>query len=337
MVTTREIAGRAGVTRPVVSWVLNGRWKERRIGAHTRDRVLSAAHQLGYRPNRLAQGLRARKTNTIGLVIRVMDHPLQGAVNERIVRLLESQGYEVIITVVPDFDDIGEIEELYYSHYPEGMILGPLYGQRPAPFLTKLAADGFPLIAFHGALDCECDQVTYDARRSLELAFRHLQERGHQRVGMVVGAPHPGWEEALRHLLGNECGRTYVSSGTLRNGHEFALNLRRGAGDPTAFVLQDPLFAIGFLRGACERGWRVPEDVAFVVLADTDVTDYQVVTMTTVYPDLDEMVEKVVQLLFRRLKGELPREPQLVQVQPRLIPGESTMGKAPLAVSPRTI
>ena len=112
MITTRDIARAAGVSHPTVSSVLNNRWRERRICSPTKDRVLAAARELGYRPNRLARGLKSRKTNTIGLAIRTMEHPHQAYINERIVLLLEAQKFEVLVTVVPDMMHTHEVEEL---------------------------------------------------------------------------------------------------------------------------------------------------------------------------------------------------------------------------------
>jgi len=188
MITTRDIARAAGVSHPTVSSVLNDRWRERRIHSHTKDRVLAAARQLGYRPNRLARGLKLRKTNTIGLTIRTMEHPHHAYINERIVLLLEAQKLEVLVTVVPDLSNIEEVKELYYSHYPEGLIIGPLYVRGNDPFFHKLAREGFPLVGYHGGPEFPGDQITHEMNDVLSVAVDHLLSLGHTRIGRVTAA-----------------------------------------------------------------------------------------------------------------------------------------------------
>ena len=67
-VTLQQVAQRAGVSRTTASFVLTGRDTDMRISNDARDRVLQAARELDYRPNRISQGLRTNVTHTIGLV-----------------------------------------------------------------------------------------------------------------------------------------------------------------------------------------------------------------------------------------------------------------------------
>jgi LacI family transcriptional regulator len=324
MITSHDIARAAGVTQPTVSSVLNGRWRERRICSLTQERVSAAARQLGYRPNRLARGLKLKKTNTIGMVIQTMEHPHQAYINERIVLLLEAQKFEVLVTVVPDLTDVGEIKELYYSHYPEGLIVGPLYAQDRDPFFHQLVRDGFPLIGYDGGRRFPGDQVTHDMLEVIEMGLVHLEQLGHRRMARVA-ANAGGSESAQWFRDRTNGGESHSRFGTLANGFEFARTLRIGPSQPTAYWLEDPLFAMAFLRGLKTRGIRVPDDVAFVTSSCGTLGRYLETPPTTVYPDLDELAERIVGLTIGRLRGELPRERQCVWLKPRLIVGESTV------------
>ena len=63
----RDVAARAGVSRTTVSFVLNG-VENIAIPDETRERVLAAAAELGFRPNPMARGLRGERTNVLGLL-----------------------------------------------------------------------------------------------------------------------------------------------------------------------------------------------------------------------------------------------------------------------------
>ena len=67
-VTLQQVAKRAGVSRTTASFVLTGRHADMRISAGAQRRVLNAAQELDYRPNRISRGLRTNVTHTIGLV-----------------------------------------------------------------------------------------------------------------------------------------------------------------------------------------------------------------------------------------------------------------------------
>lgn len=321
MITTRDIARAAGVSHPTVSSVLNNRWAERRISADTRDRVLATARRLRYRPNRLARGLKSRKTNTIGLVMRTMEHPHQAYMNERIVLLLEAHKYEVLATFVPEFTEVAEIEELHDSHLPEAMIIGPLYAQSAHPYFTKLVQAGFPLVGYHGGASFPGDQVTHDVGQILPVAVAHLRELGHARIDRVTSRAH--YDELFAALT--DGGVTHHHYGTLENGFAFGRQVPVGAGHPTAYVLEDPLLAIGFLRALSQRGIRVPDQIAFTTSSLGKIGNYLPISLTTVYPDLDEIATKVVDLTIKRLRGELPAERQLIQLAPQLTVGETTV------------
>ena len=74
-VSIRDIANRAGVSTTTVSFVLNGKAKEKRISDHLKDQILAIAAELNYRPNHVARGLRTGKTNTIGLMVEDISNP----------------------------------------------------------------------------------------------------------------------------------------------------------------------------------------------------------------------------------------------------------------------
>lgn len=327
-VNSMEIARRLGVSQPTVSLVLNGRGEQHRICKATRDRVLRAATDMNYQPNRLARGLASRKTNTIGLVIRTLDHPVQSALNERLIHLIEARKFEALITVVPELLDSREVEELYYSHYPEGMIVGPLYATEPNAFLRQLTKQGFPLVGFEGDFPLPFDQVTQDRRVVLTKAFTHLTEQGHRRIGYIEAQPDERHEQLIAEIAGERLGGISIYLGNFENGLHFANNLTSGPGAPTAYVFQDNCFAAGFLRGASKRGIRVPDDVAFVVCAYCQMGDYLTTSLTTVYADMNELAEQIVSLMLARIQGKAPAQPQHIVVKSRLVVRESSVGKA---------
>ena len=79
-----DIAQHLGVSKTLVSFVLNGRGKEFRISDEICKKVMDAAKEMNYQPNRIAQGLRTGKTNTIGLIIADIANPFFGKLGREI-------------------------------------------------------------------------------------------------------------------------------------------------------------------------------------------------------------------------------------------------------------
>src|SRR5579859_5547788 len=87
MITMADIAKKAGVSRSTASFVLNNRQAELRISSTTRQRVLDAAHELGYRRNELARAVGSGKNYVLGFVkmspgeqeTQLLEGVLQGA------------------------------------------------------------------------------------------------------------------------------------------------------------------------------------------------------------------------------------------------------------------
>ena len=68
-ISLKDIAEAAGVSTALVSFVLNGKKKEYRVGEETAQRILKIANEMNYQPNLAAKSLRSGKTKTIGLVV----------------------------------------------------------------------------------------------------------------------------------------------------------------------------------------------------------------------------------------------------------------------------
>ena len=73
--TLKDVASQANVSIPIVSKVLSGN-PEVRVSADTRQRILSAAKDLHYRPNASARSLKAKRTFTLGLFVPDVGNPV---------------------------------------------------------------------------------------------------------------------------------------------------------------------------------------------------------------------------------------------------------------------
>lgn len=132
-VTAKDVALRAGVTRPTVSIVLNGAKSGTVVSDATRKRVLQAAQELGYRPNLAARAMKSGKSRQIGVLVRnnsrvrlqeAMSHPLAYEMVLGISEGLEEAGYMMGFVRLSDVDpDLHTQNSAFQGHLLDGLIV----------------------------------------------------------------------------------------------------------------------------------------------------------------------------------------------------------------------
>ena len=95
-VSIKDIANQVGVSTTTVSFVLNGKAKEKRISEDLKNEILRIAAQLNYRPNQVARGLRTGQTHTLGLIIEDISTPFFGNLAKVVEEEADKHGYSVM-------------------------------------------------------------------------------------------------------------------------------------------------------------------------------------------------------------------------------------------------
>src|SRR5258707_4588196 len=129
VITQDDVARRAGVTRSIVSYVINN--GPRNVAAETRNRVLAAIKELGYRPNKHAQILSSTDDNVaskcIGIILAgnyMFKRPYYGSVLASIHEYAHQNGLHIrLIRVYDDFCDPALLDELIHPNEIPGVVL----------------------------------------------------------------------------------------------------------------------------------------------------------------------------------------------------------------------
>lgn len=108
-VTMKDIAERAGVSRPVVCAVLGGK-STCRVSDEKKQRILELVKELGFQPNLQAQRLRSGKTRTVGILFASFRDRIIGDVMMELYRRLLKSGYTSIFAI---WEKASEIEQAY--------------------------------------------------------------------------------------------------------------------------------------------------------------------------------------------------------------------------------
>jgi DNA-binding LacI/PurR family transcriptional regulator len=305
-----DVASLAGVSIKTVSNVIND---YQYLKPETRQRVLDAIEQLGYRPNLSARGLRSGRTGVISLIIPDIRNAYFAELADEVMRAAGARGLSVIIEQSNGDRD----RELSLLQGPRTtMVDGILYSvlgleERDAHLLDKIET---PMVLlgeriFHGPTD----HVTMQNAASTKAATKHLLSRGRRRIvafgahaGEVVGSAGlrlAGYREALA-----EAGIEFDADLVVEVGDWFrktgADAMHRLLASKVPFdgvVAFNDLIGLGAMRVMQEAGIRIPQDVAVVGFDDIDETRYTLPTLSTINPGKEEIARVAVSFLQERI------------------------------------
>lgn len=305
-VSMADVARVAGVSSQTVSRVSNG---DPAVVEKTRQKVLDAMKQLGYRPNSAARALKRGDFRTIGVITMSLSSTGNVRTLEAIASCASRAGYAVTLIPLdaPTQDNVKgaftRLDELAVDAVVlimEVHLLDTTSLTLP-PHVTVVVVDSDAGDRFH--------VVDTDQQQGARTAVQHLLELGHRTVWHVAGPRESfaagrreaAWEAALR-AEGREVPPLLRGDWTSESGYEAGLRLVDEAECTAVFVANDQM-ALGVLRALHERGRRVPEEVSVVGFDDVAEAGSFIPPLTTVHQDFAKVGELCVDAVLRELGG----------------------------------
>ncbi len=330
--TTRlaDIAAHAGVSEATVSRVLNGKPG---VAAGTRQAVMTALDVLGYeRPPRLRQ----QRAGLIGLIIPELTNPIFPLFAQVIEDALAPAGYTAVLcTQSPGGITEDDYTELLLERGVSGIVfVNGLHADSRSDRTryTRLIDRGLPIVLINGfRADFEAPYISNDDVASLEMTIAYLTSLGHRRIGLAVGQERyttsirrtEGFRRGMAEHLGQkELDDVIVNTLFTIEGGQAAAQLLLDQGC-TAICAGSDIMALGVIRGARQRGLKVPEDVSVVGFDDAPLTAYLDPPLTTIRQSVREMGLAAVHSLLDEIGGTKAPRTELLY-RPELVVRRST-------------
>ncbi len=321
-----DVGRLAGVSHQTVSRVING---SPHVRQQTRERVLKAMLELGYRPNSVARALVTGRSNTLGVVS--FDTTLYGPASTLfgIERAAHEAGYFIIVASLRALDrgSVADAVERLRRHGVDGILVIAPHVEA-ADALLHAPGDA-PLVAVEAGPDHGVPVVAVDQVGGAASATRHLLDLGHETVWHIAGPPDflearqrlEGWRATLE-TAGAEAPPPLTGDWSPRAGYDLGRRLSRNHDVTAVFVANDQM-ALGVLRAMHESGRRIPDELSIVGFDDIPEARYFLPPLTTVRQDFDELGSRSVHLLLR-IMSDGDRLPSSPHVEPELIVRAST-------------
>lgn len=331
-VTLRDIAKHLNLSHATVSFVLNDR-RDVAIPEPTRERVIQAAKELGYRPNRAARALVSGRTQMVALCLPEFGHPYYERVFKTLFDICRESGYEVLVSETMAGHSRRAID------WPvDGILVVDGYdvikrGDFP---------DHTPVISIGTYVDRSIDNVRVDLMGGAIQATNHLFDQGCRRIVYVGDVPFPDFSDERETAYENVLRLADLSPERVTPLRPDAEEVRRtvreyvrGRGRPDAFFCSSDHVAFATIRALADLGYRVPQDCAVVGYDGIEAGELSVPSLTTVVQPVQAMCRRALEFLLNRLRDP-SAPPQSSTMTATLIVRESSRIRYPLPVdSPR--
>lgn len=313
-----QVAARAGVSTTTVHFVLHNTG---RTSETTRRRVLEAAAELGYRPNRLARGLRAQRSQILGVLVPGLRNPWVAHVVEGIEIAAREIDHGLLLAC-----SYGEVSreraavEMLREQAVDGLVVIPTDPLGSSAHLRQLVEEGYPLVlADWGLPGLEAPSVSVDNFQGGYLAGQHLTRIGCRNIGFVTNVSWMRrWPVASERLQG--CNQALQEANLPpatvlgpnvpdvlpeeRFGFEAVSAYLEAGGELDGLFAVNDVIACGALQALACHGLRVPADVSVIGFDDQDLAPYLSPPLTTIHQPMRDIGSEAVRLLMEAIQPQ---------------------------------
>ncbi|TQV66721.1 LacI family transcriptional regulator [Exilibacterium tricleocarpae] len=311
MSNIREVSRLAGVSIATVSRTLKN---PDVVSSKTREIVLKAIEEAGYRPNLLARNFSTGKSHAVVVLVPNVANPFFSRVIRGIEQAAQEKGYSVLLG---DTQGKPEREHDYarlgLTNQADGLI--QLYSRYPFAEADSALAASVPMVNACERIsdDCEIPVVELDNRAAGRAVTRHLVELGHRRIGVITGPTDSpivrdrmaGFQDVLTEAgIAADAGLIANGDFSMASGANGAKALLAAVAPPTAVFCFNDEMAIGAMHAFRYAGLKVPEDMSVAGFDNIDYASFTNPPLTTINQPAEELGRHSMNALYRLMKGE---------------------------------
>lgn len=314
-VTSADVARLAQVSQSAVSRTFT---PGASVSKSTKERVLRAARELGYRPNALARAMISGRSRLIAVLVAYLDNQFYPIVLEQLTRALQENDFQVLLFMTdPGNQDQMVLKMLQYQ--VEGIVMA---SATMSSSLAKECADtGIPVVLFNRYVPTSlASSVTSDNMEGGLLLARLLVAAGHQRIAFIAGSEdsstnrdrEAGFQKGLAesgHSIWRRAVGDYKFDGAARAVRE----LLGGDERPDAIFVANDHMAFSVMDVVRDEfHLRVPDDLSIVGYDDVPEAGWGGYKLTSVKQPSGRMIDETVSILMQQIEAREVRKENVV-------------------------
>ncbi|MBW8325319.1 MAG: LacI family transcriptional regulator [Prolixibacteraceae bacterium] len=329
--TIHDIARELKISASTVSRALND---NPRISLKTKEKIKAVADSLGYRPNTLASNLRNKKSNTIGIVVPLINRHFFSSVISGAEDVAYKAGYTVVISQSNDLaaKEINIVQSMF-SNRVDGLIISIAMQTDTFEHLKLFRKKHIPLVFFDRAVpEIETDKIVVDDFAGGYRVTQHLIDQGYKRIGHLAGPQNlmtyydrkNGYMEALRkNSIPYDESLVIINTLTSDEGVTAIQQLMDLPHPPDAVFCGNDTTALSVMIYLRDKGIRIPEDIGIVGFSNEPFSKVVSPSISTIAQPGFIMGQKAAELIIRKIENK-ERTYQTITLPTELIIRESS-------------
>lgn len=313
-ISLKDVARHVGVSTALVSYVINNKEKEARVGAEMVKKIRKAVKELNYQPNLIAKSLKSGKTNTIGLIVADISNPFFSNIARIIEDEAKKEGYIVIIgSSDENAEKSQDLINVFFNRQVDAFIIAP--AENTEKQIKELQKKNVPVVLIDRYFTTvRTNSVHIDNFQAAYDAVEHLVMNGNKKIAML------GYHTSLSHMQERKNGyKAALKDNRIKVRNELMKHISyqnienevaRAMGELLALTPKiDAVFfatntlAIEGLKIIYDSDIRVPEDLAIISFDESDAFDFFYSPLSYVSQPLAEMGKKAVTVAVEKIKN----------------------------------
>ena len=325
----KDIAVKAGVSITTVSFIINGKAKEKSISEAVIKKVEEIIKESGYKPNQIARSLRTGNSNIIGLIIE----DISNSFFSRIARLIEDKaykkGYKIIYSSTENsVEKAKELINMFKSRKVDGYIISPTKGIEDD--IRVLLADNKPVILFDRNLsDIDTNYVGADHFKASYQSIESFIKKGNKKIALVT--TDIDVEQIVERFEGY---KQALIDYKIPYSEDLVLKIQFNQDEAETIEQMKALFlskeidavlfatnylAISGLKALKQLNKKIGDGFSVIAYDDHEVFELHTPSISAVQQPLEEIAETVIQLILSQLSSKTKLENQKVIIPAKLI------------------
>lgn len=308
--TIHDIARELKISASTVSRALQD---NPRISQKTKEKIKLIADAMGYRPNTLASNLRNKKSNTIGIVVPLINRYFFSAVISGVEDVAFKAGYTVVISQSNDLanKEIAIVQSMFANRV-DGLIISIAMQPTNYEHLRTFRKKNIPLVFFDRSVaEIETDKIVVDDYMGGFRVTQHLVDQGYKRIAHMAGPQNlqtyidrkKGYRDALE-----KNGITYdenivvTNSLTLEDGSIAVKQLMSLPVPPDAIFCGNDTTALVSMIYLRDKGVKIPEEVGIVGFSNEPFSRVVSPSISTIAQPGFLMGQKAAELILSQIE-----------------------------------
>lgn len=328
-VSLKDVARQVGVSIASVSYVINNKEKEGRVGVSIAEKIRKVAAELNYQPNFIAKSLKSGKTKTIGLIVADISNPFFSNIARIIEDEAKKHGYIVIFgSSDENRENLQNLIGVFINRQVDAFIIAPTANaEKQIEFLQKMNVPVVLIDRYFPGIDTDCVRIN-----NFQAAFRaveHLIKVGRRKIAIVT------YDTTLPHMQDRENGyiaaikanevlyeNEWLIKADYKNIHSDVStgisNLLYPAIQIDALFFTTNSLAVEGLKKINEIGIKVPDQLAVISFDQSDAFDFFYSPVTYVSQSLLDVGKEAVKLVIDRINNN-QKETTNIIVESKLV------------------